>query len=72
MLASFLTSYLQAANGTSFVPAEREQLEILLDVYLLERAIAELGHELNNDTGRVMIPLRGILQLLGTERPATA
>lgn len=54
------------------MPAEREQLEILLDVYLLERAIAELGHELNNDTGRVMIPLRGILQLLGTERPATA
>jgi maltose alpha-D-glucosyltransferase/alpha-amylase len=54
------------------VPTDREQLETLLDVYLLERAIAELGHELNNDPERVLIPLEGIIQLLQPERPATA
>jgi len=37
---------------------------VLLDAYLLEKALKELGHELNNRPDWVRVPLQGILQLL--------
>jgi maltose alpha-D-glucosyltransferase / alpha-amylase len=62
--SAFLKSYLQVAAHTPFVPQSREELEVLLQAYLLEKAIYELGYELNNRPDWVKIPLRGILQLL--------
>jgi maltose alpha-D-glucosyltransferase/alpha-amylase len=53
-----------AAEPAAFLPASRDELALLLDVYLLEKAIYELGYELNNRPDWVMIPVRGILQLL--------
>jgi maltose alpha-D-glucosyltransferase/alpha-amylase len=38
--------------------------DILMTVYLLEKAIYELGYELNGRPDWVNIPLRGILYLL--------
>jgi maltose alpha-D-glucosyltransferase/alpha-amylase len=40
---------------------------VLLDALLLEKAIYELGYELNNRPEWVKIPLQGIQQLLGAE-----
>jgi maltose alpha-D-glucosyltransferase/alpha-amylase len=37
---------------------------MLLDVSMLEKAIYELGYEMNNRPEWVRIPLEGILQLL--------
>jgi maltose alpha-D-glucosyltransferase/alpha-amylase len=62
--ASFLKSYLATADGQPFVPAERENAQLLLDVYLLEKALYELRYELNNRPDWARIPLHGILQLL--------
>ncbi len=62
--ATFLKAYLEAARGASFVPRAREGLELLLDVFLLEKAIYELGYELNSRPAWTAIPLRGILQLM--------
>jgi maltose alpha-D-glucosyltransferase/alpha-amylase len=39
-------------------------LEIVLRAYLLEKAVYELGYELNNRPDWVQIPLEGILHLL--------
>jgi maltose alpha-D-glucosyltransferase/alpha-amylase len=63
--AAFLRSYLDRAPGASFLPASREELAILLDVYLLEKAVYELQYELNNRPAWVGIPLQGIQQILG-------
>ncbi|MFL6197656.1 MAG: putative maltokinase, partial [Thermoanaerobaculia bacterium] len=67
--ATFLKAYLDRAWGASFVPPTREELEMLLDVYLLEKAVQELAYELNNRPGWVRIPLQGIRQILGKGEP---
>ncbi|MEX2503959.1 MAG: putative maltokinase, partial [Egicoccus sp.] len=63
--AGFLNGYLEAAEGSAFLPADPEHTRILLDAFLLEKAIYELGYELNNRPEWVDIPLRGIADVLG-------
>jgi maltose alpha-D-glucosyltransferase/alpha-amylase len=63
--AAFLGAYLERAGTASFVPAQRSELTILLDAYVLEKAIYELAYELNSRPGWVRIPLAGIRQILG-------
>jgi len=63
--ATFLQAYLQRARGAGFLPPSPEEREILLDCYLLEKAIYELGYELNNRPDWVRTPLQGIRQILG-------
>jgi maltose alpha-D-glucosyltransferase/alpha-amylase len=55
-------------RGARFLPASAEEREILLDTFLLEKAIYELGYELNNRPDWVRIPLQGIRQILDGER----
>jgi maltose alpha-D-glucosyltransferase/alpha-amylase len=61
---SFLDDYLQAAGPGGFLPADPEELGLLLDCFLLEKAVYELGYELNNRPDWVRIPLEGLLQIL--------
>ena len=63
--AAFLQAYLHRACGASFLPAAAEERAVLLDSYLLERAVHELGSELDDRPGWVRIPLLGIRQILG-------
>jgi maltose alpha-D-glucosyltransferase/alpha-amylase len=67
---TFLNSYLDHASGGGFLPANRDELNILLNTYLLEKALYELGYELNNRPDWVRIPIAGILQLLQTTEEA--
>ncbi len=62
--AAFLKSYLAVAKGQAFVPQEPEHVQVLLDVYLLEKSFYELTYELNNRPDWARIPLHGILDLL--------
>jgi maltose alpha-D-glucosyltransferase/alpha-amylase len=62
--ATFLKKYLEVAGNAIFIPKEREELSLLLHGYLLDKAVYELGYELNNRPTWVRIPLDGILQLL--------
>jgi maltose alpha-D-glucosyltransferase / alpha-amylase len=61
---SFLEGYLETAAQGSFLPADEEAVRLLLELYLLEKAVYELGYELNNRPDWVRIPLAGILQLV--------
>ena len=62
--AAFLKSYLQAMEKSPLIPRDPNKLERLLKNYLLEKAVYELGYELNNRPGWVVIPLKGIKNLL--------
>jgi maltose alpha-D-glucosyltransferase / alpha-amylase len=62
--AAFLRSYQSTAAGGAFLPSTRQELEVLLDAFLLEKALYELGYEVNNRPDWVKIPIQGILDLV--------
>jgi maltose alpha-D-glucosyltransferase/alpha-amylase len=61
---AFLKGYLEAAGDASFLPGTAEGRQLLLDLYLLEKALYELGYEAGNRPGWMRIPMEGILSLL--------
>jgi maltose alpha-D-glucosyltransferase/alpha-amylase len=65
--AAFLQAYLRRARGAGFLPPSREEREVLLDCYLLEKALQELSYELDNRPGWLRVPMRGIRQILTGE-----
>lgn len=62
---TFLEAYVKTAGNAGFVPTDSGDLEILLLVFLLEKAVYELGYELNNRPDWLVIPFRGINSILG-------
>jgi len=61
---AFLSAYLAAAEDAFFLPANEQELHMLLEVCLLEKAVYEVCYELNNRPDWVAIPLRGITRIL--------
>jgi maltose alpha-D-glucosyltransferase/alpha-amylase len=50
--------------GAIFIPQNEEDLEVLLEAYLLDKAVYEIGYELNHRPDWVVIPIRGIKHIL--------
>ena len=61
--AAFLRAYLAAVQGAAFVPENREELDLLLQAFVLDKAFYELAYELNNRPDWVHIPLSGLMRL---------
>jgi maltose alpha-D-glucosyltransferase/alpha-amylase len=61
---TFLKGYLEAADEAEFLPKVQEELQVILDLYLLEKAVYEVSYELNNRPDWLRIPFRGIRQLM--------
>ena len=68
--ASFLRAYLEVVSQAGLLPSSADELRILLNVHLLEKAIYEVGYELQHRPEWIKIPIRAILNLL-QEMPAT-
>jgi trehalose synthase-fused probable maltokinase len=60
----FLDEYMKTARGAEFLPPSREGIDSLLQLHVLEKAVYELGYELNNRPDWVAIPLEGISKSL--------
>ena len=56
----FLKGYYNNVGDNNFIPNDKEDTEILMQTFLLEKAIYEMNYELNNRPDWVLIPLRGI------------
>ncbi len=61
---SFLDEYLKVSRGGSFIPQDIEQVKLLFFAYSLEKALYEVGYELNNRPDWVAIPFQGISEIL--------
>src|SRR5258708_594537 len=66
--ATCLEGYLPAGASASLLPQAPAELGILLDAYLLDKAIYAVGHELNNRPEWTPVPLKGLLALFETQR----
>ncbi|HWA75406.1 MAG TPA: maltose alpha-D-glucosyltransferase [Polyangiaceae bacterium] len=58
--SAFLRAYLRTAGEAAFLPKTREEFSGMLDVFLLEKAIYELGYELDHRPDWLSLPLGGI------------
>jgi maltose alpha-D-glucosyltransferase/alpha-amylase len=64
MSAAFLAGYLERARGSRIIPHTDADLNQLLEFYLIEKCVYEIGYELNNRPDWVEIPMRALLELL--------
>jgi maltose alpha-D-glucosyltransferase / alpha-amylase len=60
---AFLRKYLEVAGDAVFIPKTEKELHLLLDTFLLDKAVYELSYELNNRPSWLRTPLIGISQL---------
>lgn len=63
--AAFSIAYKESADGNSFLPADWEAFNKLLDLFLIEKVLYELRYEINNRPDWVQIPLAGLNAVLG-------
>lgn len=63
----FLASYLATVRTSAALTQPDSETQTLLEVFLLEKAVYELGYELNNRPTWVPVPLGGILRILDAD-----
>jgi len=65
----FLRAYRGVIRGASLTPSSDEACETLLRTFEIDKALYELGYELNNRPEWVDVPLAGLLRLLRRPEP---
>ena len=68
---AFLRGYIQTANRPELLPSDREDMRVALEALLMEKAVYEVGYELNNRPEWLRIPLTGIAQIIGSDITTT-
>jgi maltose alpha-D-glucosyltransferase/alpha-amylase len=64
---AFLKGYTATAGDAPFMPKSPEEMRVLLNAFQMEKAVYEVGYELNNRPNWLQVPIAGIEQLLGIE-----
>jgi len=65
---SYLKAYLHAMKNSPLVPEDRQELQIMLRCFLIQRVVQELGCDLNNKHGLIDLSLRSIEMLVKESR----
>ncbi|ACD84045.1 phosphotransferase [Candidatus Methylacidiphilum infernorum] len=61
---NFLDAYRRMTRGSILLPTEEKNFRLLLDFFLLEKAVYEVGYELGSRPSWVGIPLSALLELI--------
>ncbi len=64
MSGFFTKAYFNTVKDSPFLPNNEEDLQVLMQSFLLDKSIYELNYELNNRPDWVIIPLRGIRAIM--------
>jgi len=65
--STFLKEYLAASTGAGYVPQNVDEFRVLLAAYMIERALIEIEHEMEQRPAWIRIPVHGILEHLATD-----
>jgi maltose alpha-D-glucosyltransferase/alpha-amylase len=69
--SAFLRAYLRTVDHPPFLPTNRDDLQGLLSIYRLQRAIEALGHEVSDRPETVRLPLQTVIRLVMLEARAS-
>jgi maltose alpha-D-glucosyltransferase/alpha-amylase len=61
----FLKAYRETVGDKPLLPQNKEDFEVLLDTFLLEKALVHFNYELNNRPAWAVVPLRMIKSIMG-------
>jgi maltose alpha-D-glucosyltransferase/alpha-amylase len=67
--AAFMRAYLPPVASAGILPTDWSELETVLHVFVVDKALYELGYELNSRPEWVHVPLTGLLQLIQGATP---
>ena len=67
MSGIFMQAYMETVDGHAFIPKDKEDLDVLMRTFLLEKAVYELNYELNSRPDWVIVPLKGIKAIMQGE-----
>ncbi|MEJ2052822.1 MAG: putative maltokinase, partial [Calditrichaceae bacterium] len=65
----FIKSYRSAIRSGQFAPKNKDEFELLLNFFMLDKAIYELSYEIDNRPDWMLIPMEGIMNILGLSLP---
>ncbi len=60
----YLTAYLDRCGDANFMPPDEASKQTLLRTYMLEKAIYEVGYEMNARPDWLRVPIRGVLYVM--------
>jgi len=63
--AEYVRGYLAGAAGQIYLPMAKADVRVLLDTFTMQQALIDLRTELSAKPGRLRIPVREILSILG-------
>jgi maltose alpha-D-glucosyltransferase/alpha-amylase len=66
---AFLKAYWPVVRPAGLLPSSTGDLDVLLTAHLLEKAIYEIGYELNHRPQWAKIPIQGLLELIDVIKP---
>jgi maltose alpha-D-glucosyltransferase/alpha-amylase len=61
----FVSAYRETLGDSPVVPRDLNALLRALAVFELEKAVYELGYEMNNRPDWIWVPLQGVLAIVG-------
>jgi maltose alpha-D-glucosyltransferase/alpha-amylase len=64
---TFVDTYLETTEGSGLLPSSARGVELLLGALQLNKAVYELGYELNHRPSWLRLPLRAILEYLNED-----
>jgi maltose alpha-D-glucosyltransferase / alpha-amylase len=67
--AGFLKGYLESLDRLPLLPSSDDELQALLDIYLLYRFVDELAHHLTGEPALIKSACEGILRSFGQPKP---
>ena len=57
---AFLQGYLEHVTPANIIPPDTENIDLLLRILIMEKAVYELGYEINNRPGWLKVPAQAI------------